>query len=211
MSRTSSARCLNAKLDVRAATLSPGTRVSSVMISSTIPSQKYSWSRSGLISANGSTATDGSARRVRVRRVRARLTVLRLHDGDETKTAPLNGANHGLTVAVVACDRARLAHDLRERGVRDDRARPKLLEQLVFVDDSIAILDQIDEQVESFRLRLDELAACLDLAQAGIHFAVTEAIDRAPFERSLRFPRGRHAASASCQGAQNVTLKRHLQ
>jgi hypothetical protein len=44
-------------------------------------------------------------------------------------------------------------------------------------------------------LCLDERAARLNLAQARIHFAVTEAIDRAPFERALRLPRGRHAAS----------------
>ena len=99
------------------------------------------------------------------------------------KASPLNRANHGLSIAVVAGERAGFAHDLSERGIADDAARPKLLEELVFVDDSIAILEQIDEQIERFRLCFEELAARFDLAQAGIHFAVAEAINRTAFER----------------------------
>jgi hypothetical protein len=66
--------------------------------------------------------------RARAGRIPAGRGVPHLHDGDETKTAPLNRANHRLTVAVVARKRPRLAHDLRECRIRDDRARPEVLE-----------------------------------------------------------------------------------
>ena len=59
MPRTSSFLPLNAKADVRAITLSPGIRVSSLMISSARPSLKYSFSLSALKLANGRTAIDG--------------------------------------------------------------------------------------------------------------------------------------------------------
>src|SRR5204862_388456 len=42
--------------EVRDATRTPGTRTSAFMISSAIPSQRYSWSFSGPMSAKGSTA-----------------------------------------------------------------------------------------------------------------------------------------------------------
>ena len=51
---------LNENVDARAATLSPGTCVSAVMMSSVMPSLKYSLSGSALMFANGSTATDAS-------------------------------------------------------------------------------------------------------------------------------------------------------
>ena len=111
-----------------------------------------------------------------------RIAVLPLYNSHETKAPPLNRANHGLAIAVVARNRASFAHDLSERRITDYSARPELLEELVFVDDSIAILEQIDEQIEGFRLCFEKLASRFDLAQAGIHFAVAEAIDRTPFE-----------------------------
>jgi hypothetical protein len=49
---------LNAKQEVREATWSPGTLESAPMISSVIPSLKYSFSGSALMLASGSTATD---------------------------------------------------------------------------------------------------------------------------------------------------------
>ena len=59
-SRLSTARSLNWKDPERDATRNPRTPASALMISSAAPSQKYPWSRPGLMSANASTATDGS-------------------------------------------------------------------------------------------------------------------------------------------------------
>ena len=47
------------KEDVREATRSPSMRLRAAITSSAMPSQKYSWSFSWLMSANGSTATEG--------------------------------------------------------------------------------------------------------------------------------------------------------
>jgi hypothetical protein len=51
---------LNEKAEVRETTCKSFTRVRSLMISSVIPSQKYSWSGSGLMFSNGSTIMDFS-------------------------------------------------------------------------------------------------------------------------------------------------------
>ena len=61
MSRMSSLLPLNAKDDVREATRSDWILVSALMISSAMPSVKYSLFDSALMSANGSTATDFAA------------------------------------------------------------------------------------------------------------------------------------------------------
>jgi hypothetical protein len=50
---------LYVNVELRAMTKSQRMRLSAVMISSTMPSAKYSCSRSPLILANGSTAIDG--------------------------------------------------------------------------------------------------------------------------------------------------------
>src|SRR5262249_4679683 len=51
-------RPLNENADVRAATCSPGSCASALMISSEMPSEKYSFSASPLMLANGNTAID---------------------------------------------------------------------------------------------------------------------------------------------------------
>lgn len=60
MARTSSRRPLNEKEEVREAVRRPPRRVRPLRIPSAMPSQKYSWSRSGLRSRKGRTAIDGS-------------------------------------------------------------------------------------------------------------------------------------------------------
>ena len=59
--RRSSCFPLNAKHDVRAATRRPPCCTRTLMISSVIPSAKYSSSATGLMLANGRTAIDGAA------------------------------------------------------------------------------------------------------------------------------------------------------
>ncbi len=59
ISRRSCLPPLKRKAERRQATRNPLTWASAVMTSSAIPSHRYSWSFSGLMSANGSTATAG--------------------------------------------------------------------------------------------------------------------------------------------------------
>ena len=61
MPRRSSFFPLNENADVRAATCRPGSCVSALMISSAMPSLKYSFSGSVLMFANGSTAIEVGA------------------------------------------------------------------------------------------------------------------------------------------------------
>src|SRR5712692_8495617 len=60
MLRRSSLLPLNENDEVRPATRRPSTWASASRISSATPSEKYSWSFAGLMSANGSTAMDGA-------------------------------------------------------------------------------------------------------------------------------------------------------
>ena len=69
MWRTSSFLPLNENADVRAITFSPSTCASALMISSARPSPKYSFSRSALRLANGSTAIDAATSAVPTRQV----------------------------------------------------------------------------------------------------------------------------------------------
>ena len=61
ISRTCRSFPLCAKEDVLAATRSPSSRVNALINSSAMPSPKYSWSPSGLMSVKGSTAMEGGA------------------------------------------------------------------------------------------------------------------------------------------------------
>ena len=99
--------------------------------------------------------------------------------------------------------------DLSELTVTGQAESGNFETEDAWVSSTASVYRTEEEAQEAFEggrdvLQSDELAACLDLAQAGIHFAVTEAIDRAPFERSLRFPRGRHA-----KGDVSVCQDRH--
>src|SRR5215471_18231601 len=92
----STARPLKVKLELRAITNSDLKRESAVMISSTIPSAKYSCSRSSLMLWNGRTAMEGSSgsgqRNSKHGGLATRLRVLNtapggpigLHSGDTT-------------------------------------------------------------------------------------------------------------------------------
>jgi hypothetical protein len=50
--------------------------------------------------------------------------------------------------------------------------REILLQELVFADDAVAMLDQIDEDVEHLRLELDELAGIAQLIALQVEFVI---------------------------------------
>ena len=157
------------------------------MMSSLMPSEKYSCSGSPERLANGSTAIavrssagncrcSGSpagasgwgASRVRFAAVRG----LRLHVADEAKTLSRNGADHGLILAAVADRLARGVDPARQRGFGDDAAVPHRLDQIVLGDDVVAVFDQVNQEIEHLRLDRHALAAAGQLAKVDIEHMV---------------------------------------
>ena len=157
------------------------------MMSSLMPSEKYSCSGSPERLTNGSTAIavrssagsgwcSGSpagssgwgAARVRFAAVRGS----RLHVADEAKALSRDGADHDLILAAVADRLARGVDPARQRGFGDDAAVPHRLDQIVLGDDVVAVFDQVNQEIEHLRLDRDALAAAGQLAEVDIKHMV---------------------------------------
>ena len=158
------------------------------MMSSLMPSEKYSCSGSPERLANGSTAiavrsSTGSWRMQRARRWdrvagaqrSARFDTVRgfrLHVADEAKTFSRKGADHDLILAAVADRPARGVDPARQRGFGDDAAIPHRLDQIVLGDDMVAVFDQVNQQIEHLRLDRHAFAAAGQLAKVDIEHMV---------------------------------------
>ena len=128
------------------------------MMSSLMPSEKYSCSGSPLMLENGSTAIAGRSGRASAGRasrpaalVRAAV-LLDLHVADKAQALARDGADQPLLVAVVADRLADGIDPAGQRRFRDDAAAPDRRDQVVLADDAVAVLDQADQQVEHLRL-----------------------------------------------------------
>src|SRR6516164_10199769 len=78
--------------------------------------------------------------------------------------------------------RAGVADRLAHRGYpagqsrfRNDPAAPHRFKQLIFADDTIAVLHEMDQQVEDLRLKRDRLAAAAQFATVEIEQMIAEA------------------------------------
>src|SRR3974390_3502748 len=104
--------------------------------------------------------------RCRLRRRCGRL--FRSHVTDKAKALARNGAQETLILAsVLYC----LAHGIDatgQRRLRDDTAIPHFVEQLILADDAIAILDEIQHQVEDLRLERNAFAGAAKLSPSDI-------------------------------------------
>ena len=160
------------------------------MMSSEMPSEKYSCSGSPLILANGSTAIAvrssagqltvlrfvGRARAaVAARRLRPQPSLCTLDVADEAKAFARDGADHGLILAAVADRLSRGVDAAGQGGFGDDAAVPDGLDQIVLGDDPFAVLDQIDQEVEHLRFDGDAFAGAGQLAQVDIKHMVGKA------------------------------------
>ena len=61
-----------------------------------------------------------------------------------------------------------------ERRIGDDTPAPHRLQQIVLADDALAVLQQVDEEVEDLRLHSDLLAAAAQLATRSVEHMVAE-------------------------------------
>ena len=133
------------------------------MMSSLMPSEKYSCSASPLMLTKGRTAIagrseDGEAGRGRSqpfaadRPPPAPRRGQRLHIADESDALARDGSDQPLLLAAVADRPARSVDTAGKRRIRHDPAAPDRGEQIVLADDTLAILHEIDEQIEDLRL-----------------------------------------------------------
>jgi hypothetical protein len=83
-------------------------------------------------------------------------------------------ANLHLIETIVADGTARGADARAERCIGDDAALPYGIYEFVFAYNSIAILNEINEQIENLRLDRDEFARPSQLVAHGIDHIIRE-------------------------------------
>src|SRR5216683_1096447 len=97
-----------------------------------------------------------------------------VHGANKAKALPRNGPDQLLILAVIA-DRVSGGVDAAvERRVGYDPAAPYQLNEIIPADDVVAMLQQMNQQVEHLRLHGNQLAATAQLAKGGIENMIVE-------------------------------------
>ena len=122
-------------------------------------------SGSGKAGRDGSWISSGG---VAGEHVPVRRRLLSAHLADEAQPLARDGADQLLFVAAVA-DRLSRGVDAAGQGrIRHDPAAPDRSDEIVLADDAVAILQQVDQQVEDLRLDGNGLRTAAQLAPIGI-------------------------------------------
>src|SRR5467141_3611191 len=167
--------------EFRAITKNQRSLDSAVMMSSLMPSEKYSCSASPLMLTNGSTATAGRSGNGKAGHDRSRTSPggpmacagsrpfdLALHSADEPEALARNGADQLLVLAAVA---DRLSHSVDaagQRRIRNDPAAPDRSDEIVLADDPVAVLHQINQEIEYLRLNGNPFGAAAQFAPVRV-------------------------------------------
>jgi hypothetical protein len=154
---------------------------SAVMMSSLMPSEKYSCSGSSLMLVKGSTAIAGRSGSGKAGRdgswissaggsrpVPVRAVEPASHVADKAKALARDGADQFCFVAAVANRLARGVDAAGQSRIRHDPAAPDRSEEIVLADDAVAVLHQVDQQVEHLGLDGNGLGTAAQLAPVGI-------------------------------------------
>src|SRR5262249_2013357 len=97
-------------------------------------------------------------------------------DTPDKAEAPLVVRSDKLLVgSIVADGLARRANARAERRLRDDPAHPYDIDELAFTDDSIAVPNKVNEQIENLWLDRNELSAAPQLVLRDIDFKIGKA------------------------------------
>jgi hypothetical protein len=96
------------------------------------------------------------------------VVAVRAHGADEAEALARDGADQLLDLAAVA-DRLSRGVDAAGQGrLRHDPAAPHRTDEIVLTDDAVAVLHQIDQQVEHLRLDGNQLRTAARLAPVGV-------------------------------------------
>ena len=153
--------------ELRAITRNQRSFDSAVMMSSLMPSEKYSCSGSPLMLTKGK---HGNRRPIGQRQsggaagAAGAVPAASPQGADKAEAFARDGADQALLLAAVADRLARGIDAAGQRRIRDDAAPPDRGDQVVLADDAVAILDQVDQQIEHLRLERDQLAAAPQFA-----------------------------------------------
>src|SRR5258708_38166019 len=93
---------------------------------------------------------------------------LRAHSTDEAEALARDGADQLLLLAAVADRLARGVDAAGQRRIRHDPAAPDRRDEIILADDALAILHQVDQEIEHLRLDRDPRAAPVQLAPGRI-------------------------------------------
>ena len=166
---------------LRAITKSHGRRDSPIVISSRIPSAKYSCSGSELKFAKGRTAIDGvSGSAMDASQFLAQLRpLLRFsfhHLSDKTDSLAWQCFDQALLLAGIADCIPGGVQAGRQRSVRDNASVPNDTDEVVFADDALPISNQIIEQVKNLRCHRYCFPAPMQFAPLRVKCVILEAI-----------------------------------
>ena len=92
----------------------------------------------------------------------------RVHVADKAQSFARNCADQLLVLAAVAHRLARGVDAAGQGRVRDDPVAPDCGNEIVLADDAVAVLHQINEQIEHLRLDGDDVVAPAELAPIGV-------------------------------------------
>ncbi len=97
---------------------------------------------------------------------------LDMHFADEAQAFAGNGADQLLFAATVADRLAGGIDAARQRGVRNDTATPDRRDEIASADDPLAVLQQVNQNVEDLRLDCNPLRAAPQLALFRIKYMI---------------------------------------
>ena len=162
---------------MRAITESQGKCEIAVVISSTMPSAKYSCSGSPLMFWNGSTASEGLSGNGGVGR-RRRLPPSSPHEfrdvANKADTLAGERADQPLSRAIIAYRPTHRIDPRGQRRFRDDPPAPHRLQKIVLGDYAVSMLHEEGQQIEDFGLEIDVLGSPAQLAALDIQPVVAK-------------------------------------
>src|SRR5262244_3359895 len=100
--------------------------------------------------------------------------------GDKTIPSAMLGFDDPLLFAVIPDGFTRPRDTARQRCLTDHRARPQLVQQLVFGNDPLTLVEEVHQQVKRLGLNLHPLALAAELIEAIIKLAILEAVQHKP-------------------------------
>ncbi len=103
---------------------------------------------------------------LRLRVTVARLVALQahLHVADETQSLARDRADQFLASAAIAHRLAGGIDSAGQRRIRNDTAAPNRRDEIVLADDAVAVLHEVNQQVEDLRLDRNRFRATAKLA-----------------------------------------------
>jgi hypothetical protein len=99
---------------------------------------------------------------------------LLVHNSDEAKALARNGTDQLLFLAVVTDRRSRGVDAAGQRRFRYDAPLPHRSNEIILANDAIAILQQIDQQVEYLRFDGNGLRTAAQLTPVGIEPVISK-------------------------------------